>query len=185
MLKKIHNSRRLQLTLGLLTGVCFGFLLQKGGATSYDVIIGQLLLYDWTVFKIMMTTVLVGMVGVYFMQQRKMVRLHIKPGSIGSTVIGGLIFGVGFAILGYCPGTLAGACGHGALDAILGGIPGIIIGSGLFAVVYPEVKKYILSQGDFGRKTFPEILGMNPWMIIWPLCTVILIIFMVLEANNL
>lgn len=185
MFKNIHNNRRLQLFLGLLIGVCFGFLLQKGGATSYDVIIGQLLLYDWTVFKIMMTTVLVGMVGVYFMHQRKMVRLHIKPGSVGSTVIGGLIFGVGFAILGYCPGTLAGACGHGALDAIFGGIPGIIIGSGLFAMVYPEAKKYFLSKGDFGPKTFPEMFGMNPWFIIWPLCTVILILFVILEANNL
>ena len=175
----------MQLILGLLMGICFGFFLQKGGATSYDVIIGQLLLYDWTVFKIMMTTVLVGMVGVYFMHRRKMVRLHIKPGSVGSTVIGGLIFGIGFAILGYCPGTLAGACGHGALDAIVGGIPGIIIGSGLFAMVYPGVNKHFLNKGNFGEKTFPEIFGINPWWLIWPLCTIMLIIFIILESNNL
>jgi hypothetical protein len=185
MFKNAHKNKGLQLALGLLLGICFGFLLQKGGATSYNVIIGQLLLYDWTVFKIMMTTVLVGMVGVYFMHQRKMVNLHVKPGSFGSTVIGGLIFGVGFAILGYCPGTLAGACGHGALDAILGGIPGIIIGSGLFAAVYPGVKKKFFGKGDFGKKTFPEIFGLNPWLIIWPLAAVMLIIFIILEANNL
>lgn len=185
MFKNLHNNRGMQLVIGLLMGICFGFLLQKGGAASYDVIIGQLLLYDWTVFKIMMTTVLVGMVGVYFMHQRKMVSLHIKSGSVGSTVIGGLIFGAGFAILGYCPGTLAGACGHGALDAIVGGIPGIIIGCGLFAAVYPGVKKHFFEKGDFGKKTFPEIFRINPWLIIWLFCAVILIIFIILENNNL
>ena len=185
MFKKLHEKKNIQLFLGLMMGIVFGFFLQKGGATSYDVIIGQLLLYDWTVFKIMMTTVAVGMIGIYWMRQKKMINLHIKPGSVGSTVIGGLIFGVGFAILGYCPGTLAGACGHGALDAIVGGIPGIIIGCGLFAMVYPGVEKLFLNKGDFGKKTFPEIFAINPWLIIWPFCTAILIIFIILETNNL
>lgn len=185
MFKNLHKNRNIQLVLGLMMGIVFGFFLQKGGATSYDVIIGQLLLYDWTVFKIMMTTVAVGMIGIYWMRQKKMINLHIKPGSVGSTVIGGLIFGAGFAILGYCPGTIAGACGHGALDAIVGGVPGIIIGCGLFALVYPAVKKHVLSKGDFGDKTFPEIFAINPWLIIWPFCTFMLIIFIILETNNL
>ena len=185
MFKDLHKKKNIQLVLGLIMGIVFGFLLQKGGATSYNVIIGQLLLYDWTVFKIMMTTVAVGMIGIYWMRQKKIINLHIKPGSVGSTVFGGLIFGVGFAILGYCPGTLAGACGHGALDAIIGGIPGIIIGSGLFAIVYPGVKKHFLNKGNFGNKTFPEIFGVNPWLIICPFCAVLLIIFITLENNNL
>ncbi|MDD4180250.1 MAG: YeeE/YedE thiosulfate transporter family protein [Victivallaceae bacterium] len=185
MFNQLHNKRSLQLVMGLLMGIIFGFLLQKGGATSYDVIIGQLLLYDWTVFKIMMSAVLVGMVGIYFMHQRNMIELHIKSGSIGSTLIGGLIFGAGFAILGYCPGTLAGACGDGALDAILGGIPGVIIGSGIFATLYPGIKKHFFSKGEFGKKTFPELFGINPWLIIVPLCIVMLVFFLILETNGL
>ena len=40
MLKRIRSNRRIQLMLGLVMGIIFGFLLQKGGVTSYDVIIG-------------------------------------------------------------------------------------------------------------------------------------------------
>ena len=42
MLKAIHKSEKVQLGIGLILGIFFGFLLQKGGVTKYDVIIGQL-----------------------------------------------------------------------------------------------------------------------------------------------
>ena len=63
MLKGLHDNKRAQLTLGFLAGILFGFLLQKGGATSYNVILGQLLLVDFTVIKIMLAAVITGMVG--------------------------------------------------------------------------------------------------------------------------
>lgn len=61
MLKILHENTNLQLFIGLLTGILFGFLLQKGGVTKYDVIIGQLLLTDFTVVKIMLSAVITGM----------------------------------------------------------------------------------------------------------------------------
>jgi len=61
MLKILHENTNLQLSIGLLTGILFGFLLQKGGVTKYDVIIGQLLLTDFTVVKIMLSAVITGM----------------------------------------------------------------------------------------------------------------------------
>jgi len=61
MLKILYQNTNLQLFIGLLTGVLFGFLLQKGGVTKYDVIIGQLLLTDFTVVKIMLSAVITGM----------------------------------------------------------------------------------------------------------------------------
>ena len=97
---------------GLTFGIVFGFLLQKGGATKYDVIIGQLLLSDFTVLKIMLSAALTGMIGIYFMKNLGWIELYPKSGSIGKNIIGGLIFGIGFALLGYCPGTIAGAVGN-------------------------------------------------------------------------
>ncbi len=61
MLKILYQNTNLQLFIGLLTGILFGFLLQKGGVTKYDVIIGQLLLIDLTVAKIMISAVVTGM----------------------------------------------------------------------------------------------------------------------------
>ena len=113
VLEQIRTDNRVQIVLGLLTGIVFGFLLQKGGVTDYGVIIGQLLLTDFTVLKVMLSAVLIGMIGIYAMKSAGLVRLHCRVGSVGATVIGGLIFGAGFAILGYCPGTAAGAVGSG------------------------------------------------------------------------
>ena len=108
MLTKLHGHKRTQLLLGLLAGFAFGFLLEKGGVTRYDVILGQLLLRDFTVLKIMLSAAATGMLGVHLLRSLGLARLHPKPGSWGSTAVGGLIFGLGFATLGYCPGTIAG-----------------------------------------------------------------------------
>src|SRR4030067_2564746 len=129
MRKAIHEKKTLQLAIGFFVGILFGFLLQKGGVTNYDVIIGQLLLEDFTVVKIMLSAVVTGMIGVYCLKCIGLAQLHIKAGSVGQELIGGLIFGAGFAILGYCPGTLAGAVGRGALDALFGGVPGGLVGA--------------------------------------------------------
>ena len=168
MYKSLHAQKNIQLLIGLLIGIAFGFLLQKGGATRYDVIIGQLLLTDFTVIKIMMTAVVVGKIGVHFLKGIGRAELHPKPGSFGSTAIGGLLFGVGFGLLGYCPGTMVGAVGQGSLDALFGGIVGMIIGAGLFAEIYPVLEKRILHRGDFGDLTLPRLLKVNPWIIVIP-----------------
>ncbi|MDH7592861.1 MAG: YeeE/YedE thiosulfate transporter family protein [Methanomicrobiales archaeon] len=156
--ERLRSNERAQILLGLLTGIVFGFLLQRAGATEYGVILGQLLLTDFTVVKIMLSAILVGMIGVHAMKAAGLIRLHYRSGSIGATVIGGLIFGAGFAILGYCPGTAAGAFGSGALDAAIGML-GITIGAGIFAHLYPALERTVLKRGDFGVETIPELLG--------------------------
>jgi len=185
MVLKIHQKRHIQLPLALLLGIMFGFLLQKGGVTRYDVIIGQLLLKDWTVVKIMVSAITVGTLGIHFMKNLGWVRLQPKPGSIGQTVIGGLIFGVGFALLGYCPGTIAGAVGQGSLDAVFGGLFGIITGAWLFSVVYPFVNRRIYPLGNFKDKCLPEILNVNHWIVVIPASLILLGFLIVIEVNGL
>ncbi len=168
MLKTLHKKEKFQLSIGFVVGIFFGFLLQKGGVTNYNVIISQLLLTDFTVVKIMLSAIVTGMIGVHMLRSLGLATLHPKPGSFGSVVIGGLIFGVGFGLLGYCPGTLAGAVGQGSLDDLLGGIVGILIGAGLFAEFFPKLEKKILSKGHFGEMTWPQLLKVNPWGIVIP-----------------
>ncbi len=141
MLSSIRSNKSLQLAIGLLIGTGFGFLLQKGGLTSYNVIVGQLLFTDFSVLKTMMTAVITGMIGVHLLKSAGLIIFHPKQGSLGATVIGGLIFGAGFALLGYCPGTVVGAAAQGSFDALFGGIAGITIGAGLFAALYPRLEK--------------------------------------------
>lgn len=185
MLKDLHSDRNKQLVVGLLLGICFGFLLQRGGATSYDVIIGQLLWQDFTVLKIMLSAVLVGMIGVHALKSLGLAELHPKAGSAGMTVIGGLIFGVGFGILGYCPGTIAGAVGQGSLDALFGGVVGILIGAGLFASIYHKLQPGILSKWHFGELTFPQLLRVNPWAVVVPVAVLIVGLLLWIESAGL
>jgi hypothetical protein len=183
-LEQVRRNGRLQLVLGLLSGIVFGFLLQKGGVTSYDVIIGQLLLTDFTVIRVMLSAVLVGMLGVYSMKGIGIAGLHCRPGSVGATVAGGLVFGIGFALLGYCPGTAAGAVGTGAVDALFG-VAGIIIGAGIFARAYPYLDRVVLNRGKFPAETVPELLGIRPAVIVAIVAMLILVILWLLAVPGL
>jgi uncharacterized protein len=169
------------LAWGLVMGILFGFLLQKGGVTKYDVILGQLLLTDFTVVKIILTAILTGMIGIYAMKSLGWVELSVKSGSWGMNGIGGLIFGVGFALLGYCPGTIAGAIGNGSLDALVGGLAGIWIGSGLFAALYPKLRSGILKKGDFGDLTLPKLFNVSDWLVVIPASVLIVVVLMWIE----
>ncbi|MEP2777002.1 MAG: YeeE/YedE thiosulfate transporter family protein [Luteolibacter sp.] len=137
---------------GIVFGLAFGFLLQKGGVGKYNVLIGQLLLEDYTVIKIMMSAVAVGSVGVFFMHRMGLVKLHIKDTIIGAQSIGGLLFGAGFALAAYCPGTGAAAIGQGSWDALLVAL-GLILGSYLYALLSGRMEKTVKTWGDKGEQT--------------------------------
>jgi uncharacterized protein len=153
------------LSYGLITGFLFGFLLQKGRVLRYDKQLGALRLLDMTIVKFMLSSVIVGMVGIYLLHDLGLVKLSIKTTILGSTIIGALIFGLGWGLLGYCPGTSMGAVGEGRWDA-LWGILGMIVGAGLFAEAYPTFKGTVYTWGDLGKITLPQILGVNHWLII-------------------
>jgi len=141
----------------LIFGLAFGFLLQKGGVGKYHILIGQLLLQDWTVVKVMLTAVVVGMVGIFALHPFAKVNLHIKPTKLGANIIGGLVFGAGFALMGYCPGTGAAALGQGSWDALFG-MAGLVAGSWLYAELSGTLKNTVEKWGDLGKLTLAEVL---------------------------
>ena len=178
-------TNRSQLAWGFVFGIVFGFLLQKGGVTKYDVILGQLLLEDLTVIKIMLSAVVTGMIGIHLMKSLGWIELNPKSGSWGKNALGGLIFGLGFALLGYCPGTIAGAIGNGYLDALVGGLAGILLGSGFFAAAYPKLQNGILRKGNFGDLTLPQLLKVNDWIVIAPLSGLLILLLYLMERAGL
>ena len=185
MLDTLRKNRSARLIQGFVAGLVFGVLLEKGGVGNYDVILGQLLLADYTVVKIMLSAVVTGMLGVHAMKSLGWVTLHPKSGSFGTSIVGGLIFGVAFAVGGFCPGTAAAAVGSGHIDALFGGLAGMVVGSALFAAAYPRLKKRILDVGYFGRIRLPELLRVNDWVIVVPVAIAIVGLLWWLETTGL
>ena len=172
------------LIYGLITGVIFGVLLQKARVLRYDKQLGALRFLDMTIVKFMLSTVLVAMVGVYLLKDLGLVKLDVKATVLGGNILGGLIFGAGWGLLGYCPGTSAGALGEGRWDA-LWGIAGMLAGAALYAEVYPSLKNTVLTWGVFGKITLPRILGVNHWVIIILFFAAGLILFRWFEKKGL
>jgi hypothetical protein len=92
---------------------------------------------------------------------------------------------VGFATLGYGPGTIAGAVGQGSLDALVGGVAGILLGAGIFASLYPRLQKSTLIKGDFGELTLPQLLKVNPWVVVIPVVILLAAILFLLQKAGL
>jgi uncharacterized membrane protein YedE/YeeE len=131
----------------------------------YDRQVGALRFLDMTIVKFMLSSVLVGMAGVYLLKDLGLAKLAVKPAILGGNILGGLIFGIGWALLGYCPGTSLGAVGEGRWDG-LWGILGMLAGAALYAEAYPAMKNTVLTWGNFGAITLPQVLGIPHWLII-------------------
>jgi len=152
-----------RLALGLLTGIVFGFLLQKGRVAKFEVIVGQFLFKDWTVVKTMGTAVVVGAIGVHALVAADMASLHIRPALFGGILAGAVCFGIGMAVLGYCPGTSVAACGEGRRDAMVG-VLGMFAGAVVFIAAFPLLQPIINGLGNGGTITLPQLTGTSPWL---------------------
>lgn len=145
---------------GLLVGIAMGFLIQRVRASSPAMILRNLRLENLSIIKFMAMTIAVGMVLVYTLQLVVPDALHleIRPTYVVGVLLGGLIFGVGFGLGGYCPGTCVVGIGEGRRDAwfaLLGGVVGAVV----FTVVYTTAIQPVVELLDFGRITVADLLG--------------------------
>ncbi|MDO9565147.1 MAG: YeeE/YedE thiosulfate transporter family protein [Candidatus Desulfaltia sp.] len=172
------------LLLGIITGILFGFFLQKAQAIRFERQVGFLLLKDMTIIKFMLSAIMVGAVGIYLCKDLGIISFSIKATDVAAQIIGGLLFGIGWAIAGYCPGTSLGALGEGRIHA-LWAILGMLVGAGLYAEVYPALKSNVLAWGNLGKITVPDILKINHWVIIFIFIVAILMLFKFFQNKNI
>jgi hypothetical protein len=119
--------------------------------------------------KVMFTAMVVAAVGLYLLGDLRLLdmdRVWIVPTFFWPQIVGGGLFGVGFVVSGYCPGTAVAGIATGRLDALLT-IVGAGAGSLLFAVLFPMLEGFYLSS-NMGSATLPKLAGVNHWIIIIP-----------------
>ena len=174
----------MSLVYGVVSGILFGILLQRAEVLRYDRQVGALRLMDMTIFKFMLSAILVAAVGIYALKDLGLVALNLKATGVGAQIVGGTLFGIGWGLLGYCPGTAGGALGEGRLDAFWG-LLGMLAGGGLYAAVYPALKATVLGLGNLGKVTLPQVAGVSHWVVIIAMAALFLAMFRLFEKKGL
>ena len=82
--------------IGLVMGLLFGLALEKSRVMEPGFLIGQFQMSNFTMIKVMLTAIVVGMVGIFTLRHFAKVNLHVRPTRVGANMIGGLLFGAGF-----------------------------------------------------------------------------------------
>jgi len=169
---------------GLLIGVAMGFFIQRVRASSPGMIVRNLRLENLSVIKFMALTMAVGMVLVYALNLVIPSALHfdVKPTYVLGVLLGGLVFGVGFGISGYCPGTSVVGIGEGRKDAIVAVLGGVV-GALVFTLVYTTLIAPIVKVADFGKITLADVTHVSPFVVALVVSAVFLVVIKLLPTE--
>ncbi len=147
-------------------GFCFGWLLEKAGLARYDRVVNVFRFRDFTVLKLLLSALVVGSVGVQASLALGFSRSVPVPATfLAGNFVGGLIFGVGMALSGFCPGTIAAGIGEGRLDYLIAGSLGLVAGAWIFGALYPRLFP-LLARGAHTAATISQWCGVDPWLIV-------------------
>ena len=139
-------------------GFLFGAILQYAKLNRFDTISGLAILKNFAVIKAILVAIGVGAILISIEIGLGFASYHTKPLILGGIMMGGLIFGTGMAILGYCPGTLPISLGEGSLDALIGILGGLVAGF-LYTILLPSIHGIL--GPDFGNITLRSSLAGN------------------------
>lgn len=157
----------------IIIGFIFGAILQFARLNRFNTISGMAMLTDYAVAKAIAVAIGVGMIIINLEIAFDWATFHDKPFMLGGVMIGGLIFGVGMAILGYCPGTMAISLGEGSIDA-LAGIVGGLAGGLVYTLVLPDIA--FLRGPDFGKISLFSMVG-NHGVLFFVILIILSVIF--------
>ena len=152
---------------GLILGAGFGFALERAGFGSPDKLTAQFRLTDWSVFKVMFTAIVFAAVGLMVLERIGLVaadELFVPPAFLGAAALGGALVGAGFAVGGYCPGTSVVGLMSGRLDAAIF-LAGLLVGTWLFAWVFPSVEPLTVLGEYLGADTLPDAFHISDMLI--------------------
>jgi uncharacterized membrane protein YedE/YeeE len=123
---------------------------------------GQFYLTDLTVFKVMFSAIVTAMLGVFWLGWLGVVnvsRIYVPETFILPQLVGGIVFGIGFAIGGLCPGTSCVSAATGRVDGlmvVLGMFAGVLVTGVLFSSLEP-----FYNSTPRGQLTLPTLFHLS------------------------
>ena len=144
--------------LGLFSGIAFGFVIQRIGATDSHRMARSHLMLDADIPRFMLLTVALSAVGLFGLQAVGVGRIMPLPTSIVATGLAAIIFGIGWGLAGYCPGTIWAAAGEGRMDAVFALLGGLA-GTALFAQLHETLIPLLYDPTNVGQITLTDLFG--------------------------
>jgi len=171
-------SSSLWIAVGI--GFLFGFVLERAGFGDARNLTNIFYFRDMRVLKVMFSALLTAMLGLIVLSwiglfdYSTLLEVSLLKTYLWPQLVGGILFGLGFAIGGYCPGTSVVGIVSGKLDAIAFFL-GMIAGIWFFAAGFSLWGGFYMSS-DLGRLTLWQAFGISrDWMAL-------LIVIMALAA---
>ena len=146
-------------------GILFGFVLERAGFGDARNLTSIFYFRDMRVLRVMFSAIVTCLVGLIVFKwiglfdYSLLLQYSLLPTYLWPQIVGGLMFGVGFVVGGYCPGTAAVGIASGKLDAVIY-LLGMIFGIWIFAAGFP-IWGALYKSGAFGRITLWQIFGLH------------------------
>jgi hypothetical protein len=173
-----------ELAIAVLLGFGFGFCLEHAGFGSARKLTAVFYLYDMAVVKVMFSAIVTAMAGIAVLAGAGVLdvtELYLEPTNVAAQAIGGLVFGAGFIVGGYCPGTSIAAMATGRKDGAMFAL-GMLAGVIAYAELTPGIDVWIKETSQ-GPMTLPSLTGIGPlW---WALAFVAFLAFAALGMGRL
>ena len=156
----------IEMFLAFLIGVGFGYFLERGGLGSAKRLCSVFYLKEFYVPQVMFTAIMVAGTGAIIFAHfgiLDMSLVKIPPTYVLAHIVGGVIFGLGFIVGGYCPGTSMVSAANLNLDGIMF-VGGAFLGSFIFTETVTLVEP-LYEYGNFGVFTIYEWWNTKPGVV--------------------
>jgi len=148
------------LAIAVVLGFGFGFCLERAGFGSARKLTAVFYFYDMAVVKVMFSAIVTAMVGILALSAVGLLdvaELYVEPTNYAAQALGGLLFGAGFIVGGYCPGTSIAAMATGKKDGLAFAL-GMLVGVYAYAALTPGIDTWIKDTAQ-GALTLPAVTG--------------------------
>ncbi len=153
----VQNEGHGPVWLVFVIGIVFGAIIQYSRVDKFEKIAGFAMAKDTIIPKMLFFAIGLTAILLYIEIKMGWASYHVKPIMLQGIVLGGIIFGIGMAIMGKCPGTGPVSIAEGRIDVLVGAIGGLF-GGYVFTKYYDGFFKPLMGE-NLGKTTLVDVTG--------------------------